>query len=63
MASREAAAEAALRFSARQPGQLSDLLKLAADPFTRKWLQSQLHARALTPCPSQSRPDWSSLAR
>ena len=42
---REAGAEAALRFSARQPGQLSDLLKLAADPFTRKWLQSQLLPR------------------
>ena len=42
---REAGAEAALRFSARQPGQLSDLLKLAADPFTRKWLQTQLQPR------------------
>ena len=42
---REAGAEAALRFSARQPRQLSDLLKLAADPFTRKWLHSQLLPR------------------
>ena len=42
---REAGAEAALRFSLRQPGQLSDLLKLAADPLTRKWLQSQLLPR------------------
>ena len=42
---REAGAEAALRFSARQPEQLSDLLKLAADPFTRKWLQTQLQPR------------------
>ena len=61
---REAGAEAALRFSARQPEQLSDLLKLVADPFTRAWLlQSQVaNAHALTPCPSQSRPDWFGLA-
>ena len=42
---REAGGEASLRFSSSQPGQLSDLLKLAADPVTRKWLQSQLLPR------------------
>ena len=42
---REAGAEAALRFSPRQPGQLSNLLKLVVDPFTRKWLQSRLLPR------------------
>ena len=42
---REAGAEAALRFSPRQPEQLSDLLKLVADPLTRIWLQSQVQPR------------------
>ena len=42
---REAGVEAALRFSPRQPEQLSALLKLVADPLTRTWLQSQLQPR------------------
>ena len=42
---REAGAEAALRFSPRQPAQLSDLLKVLADPSSRRWLQSQLQPR------------------
>ena len=42
---REAGAEAALRFSPRQPEQLRDLLKLVADPLTRAWLQSQAQTR------------------
>ena len=42
---REAGAEAALRFSPRQPEQLRDLLKLVADPLTRVWLQSQVQPR------------------
>ena len=42
---REAGAEAALRFSPRQPEQLSSLLKLVLDPSTRKWLQSQVQPR------------------
>ena len=42
---REAGAEAALRFSAHQPGHLSEILKLVADPLTRKWLQRQLLPR------------------
>ena len=42
---REAGAEAALRFSSRQPRQLSDLLKLVVDLHTRKWLQSLLLPR------------------
>ena len=42
---REAGAEAALRFSSRQPEQLSNLLKLVADPPTRKWLQTLLLPR------------------
>ena len=41
----EAGAEAALRFSPRQPEQLRDLLKLVADPLTRAWLQSQAQTR------------------
>ena len=58
---REAGAEAALRFSPRQPGQLSDLLKLAADPFTRKWLQSQLLPRVHSRL-SRLNPDLIGLA-
>ena len=42
---REAGAEAALRFSPRQPEQLRDLLKLVADPLTRAWLQSKVQPR------------------
>ena len=42
---RESGAEAALRFSPFQPEQLSDLLKLAADPPTRIWLKSKLQQR------------------
>ena len=42
---REAGAEAALRFSPRHPEQLSDLLKLLANPFARKWLQGELQPR------------------
>tara|TARA_B100000674_G_scaffold458659_1_gene435100 strand:- start:501 stop:1811 length:1311 start_codon:yes stop_codon:yes gene_type:complete len=42
---REAGAEAALRFSPRQPEQLRDLLKLVADPVTRAWLQSKVQPR------------------
>ena len=42
---REAGAEAALRFSSRHPEQLSDLLKLVANPNTRTWLQGQLQPR------------------
>ena len=41
----EAGAEAALRFSPRQPEQLSALLKLVAHPPTRTWLFSQLQPR------------------
>ena len=61
---REAGAEAALRFSARQPGQLSDLLKLVQILLRESGCRASCYrARALTPCPSQSRPDWSGLAR
>ena len=42
---RESGAEAAFRFSPRQPEQLSDLLKLVTDPLTRRWLQRQLQPR------------------
>ena len=42
---REAGAEAALRFSSRQPRQLSNLLKLVIDPCTRIWLQRILKQR------------------
>ena len=42
---REAGAEAALRFSSRQPRQLSGLLKLVIDPNTRTWLQGNLKPR------------------
>ena len=42
---REAGAEAALRFSSCQPEQLSNLLKLVADPPTRKWLHTLLLPR------------------
>ena len=42
---REAGAEAALRFSPRQPEQLSELLKALADPASRSWLQSLLLPR------------------
>ena len=42
---RESGAEAALRFSARQPEQLSALLKLVANPSARKWLQTQVQPR------------------
>ena len=42
---REAGAEAALRFSPRQPQELSNLLKLIADPLTRTWLKRHLQPR------------------
>ena len=42
---REAGAEAALRFSPRQPEQLSGLLKLLVDPLMRSWLHRQLQPR------------------
>ena len=42
---REAGSEAALRFSPRQPKQLSNLLKLVADPLMRIWLKTQLQPR------------------
>ena len=58
---REAGAEAALRFSSRQPGQLSDLMKLVADPFTRKWLQSRLLPRVRSRL-SRLNPDLIGLA-
>ena len=41
----EAGAEAALRFSPRQPEQLSNLLKFVADPLMRAWLQTRLQRR------------------
>ena len=41
----EAGAEAALRFSPRQPRQLSGFLKLVMDPHTRTWLQGNLKPR------------------
>ena len=42
---REAGAEAALRFSPSRPEQLSDLLKLVADPSARSWLECHLQSR------------------
>ena len=41
----ESGAEAALRFSTRQPEQLSSLLKLVANPSARNWLQSHVQPR------------------
>ena len=42
---REPGAEEAHRISPRQPAQLSELLKVLADPSSRRWLQSQLLPR------------------
>ena len=42
---REAGGEAALRFFADQPDELSSLLELVADPIARLWMMQHLDRR------------------